>query len=67
MTNKRGYFQRLKDHPGLGVATILTIMGALAGGSNESFNNIWCGSLFGAAFMGGFVWGIVLISNFNRE
>jgi hypothetical protein len=67
MTNKRGYFKRLKDHPGLGMATILTLMGAVAGGSNESFNNIWYGVLFGTAVMGGFVWGMVLISNFNRE
>jgi hypothetical protein len=66
MTNKRGYFQRLKDHPGLGTATIMTLMGTFAGASNKSFDVV-SGALFGTIAMGIFVWGIVLISNFDRE
>ena len=67
MKNKRGYFTRLKDHPGLGMGVILTVMGAFAGASNKSFENAWHGALFGTLIMGGFVWSIILFSNFDRE
>lgn len=59
----KDYFKRLKDHPGLGIATILTVMGALAGAQNKSFENPLNGALFGVAVMGVFVWSVVLISN----
>ena len=39
MKDKRGYFARLKDHPGLGMGFILTVMGTFAGASNKSFEN----------------------------
>lgn len=67
MKNKRGYFTRLKDHPGLGTGLIFTILGTFAGASNTSFENIWYGALFGTIVMGGFVWSVILISNFDRE
>jgi hypothetical protein len=66
MRNKRGYFERLKDHPGLGMATIMTLMGTFAGASNKSFG-VMEGALFGTIAMGVFVWGMVLVSNFDRE
>lgn len=59
----KDYFKRLKDHPGLGIATILTVMGAFAGAANKNFENPLHGALFGVIVMGTFVWSIVLISN----
>lgn len=67
MKDKRGYFARLKDHPGLETGVVLTVMGTFAGASNKSFENAWYGALFGTLIMGGFVWLIILFSNFNRE
>ena len=62
-TQMKDYFKRLKDHPGLGIATALTFMGALAGAQNKSFENPLNGALFGVAVIGVFVWSVVLISN----
>lgn len=59
----KDYFKRLKDHPGLGIATALTVMGALAGAQNESFENPLQGALFGVFMIVVFVWSVVLISN----
>lgn len=59
----KDYFKRLKDHPGLGIATTLTIMGGFAGAANESFKNPLNGALFGVIVMGVFCWSMVLISN----
>ena len=59
----KDYFKRLKDHPGLGIATALTVMGALAGAQNESFENPLHGALFGVFMIVVFVWSVVLISN----
>lgn len=59
----KDYFKRLKDHPGLGIATASTVMGALAGAANESFKNPLNGALFGVIVVGTFVWSMVLISN----
>lgn len=59
----KDYFKRLKDHPGLGIATILTVMGGFAGAANKSFENTLHGMLFGVIVMGTLVWSIVLISN----
>jgi hypothetical protein len=67
MKSERGYFTRLKDHPGLGMGVILTIIGTFAGASNQSFDNMWYGALFGGLIMGSFVWGIILLSNFDRD
>jgi len=57
-----GYFQRLKDHPGIGYATVLSIAGFLAGAGNESFI-WWQGGLFGLLILGGVCWSLVLWSN----
>lgn len=56
------YFIRLKSHPGLGVATILTFSGAFAGAANKSAPPL-IGALLGALFVGGLAWSAVLISN----
>ena len=58
----RDYFKRLKHHAGLGTATILTIMGFIAGTGNEAAI-WWQGGLVGMAVMGGICWSVVLISN----
>jgi len=62
----REYFKRLKTHPGLGIASIMTFVGALAGGMNPSFQVV-DGLIFGGLVMGGFCWGAVLISNFRKD
>jgi hypothetical protein len=65
----KDYFKRLKDHPGIGVATIMTIMGFCAGASNKSLppEKWWYGGLFGMLAMGIVVWSCVLISNIDRS
>lgn len=59
----KDYLKRLKCHPGLGMASLLTCMGALAGSGNRSFENPLNGALFGILVMGACVWLPVLISN----
>lgn len=63
----REYFKRLKTHAGLETATFMTLLSALAGASNKSFENVWHGALFGLVFGGVIFWGIVLISNFKSK
>jgi len=53
------YRDRLRTHPGKGVATLLTLCGGRAGASNENAP-LLAGFVAGALFMGVFVWGIVL-------
>jgi hypothetical protein len=53
------YLKRLRNHPGLLAATMMTALGALAGSGNESFEPLH-GAIFGACVMGVFVWPIVL-------
>jgi len=59
------YFKRLKTHPGVPVATVMTIVGSLIGASNQSFP-IVDGMVFGGLFMGGFCWSLVLLSNLKK-
>ena len=61
-----GYFERLKEHPGVPIASVMTVVGGLAGASNESFP-ILDGFIFGVIVMGGFCWTIVLLSNLKRR
>lgn len=53
------YRDRLRAHPGKGVATLFTLYGGLAGTLNENAS-ILLGFLAGASFIGVTVWGIVL-------
>jgi hypothetical protein len=59
----KDYFKRLKDHPGLGIGTILTVMGGFAGTQNKNFENPLNGALFGVAVMGVVVFSVILFSN----
>ena len=61
------YFKRLKHHPGLPVATGLTLLGMIAGISNESFETWWHGALFGAIGLGIPTFLIVLVSNYRKK
>lgn len=61
----KDYFKRLKEHPGVGFATLLTIVMFIAGATNQNVSVCWHGGLFGALFGGGFFWMIVLLSNFK--
>lgn len=61
----KDYFKRLKDHPGTGIATAMTLFGGLAGATNHTFTHWYNGLLFGLVFMAIFTWGIVLLSNFK--
>lgn len=62
----KNYFKRLKNHPGLGIATLMSIMCFFAAGTNKSIQ-----TFEGVLILGGigsaFFWLIVLLSNFNRK
>jgi hypothetical protein len=62
----KDYFKRLRTHPGVPVASVMTVVGSLAGASNQSFP-IADGMVFGGLFMGGFCWSVVLLSNFKSK
>jgi hypothetical protein len=62
----KNYFNRLKEHPGLNLAFVMTLLGALAGASNTSFQNPIHGILFGIAVTFIACWLPVLISNFRK-
>lgn len=62
----RDYWKRLKEHPGTGVANMMILLGAIAGGGNRSIDNPWIGMLFGAVFAGSISWSVVLVSNFKK-
>ena len=65
MTNKPArkirYRDRLRAHPGKGVATLFTLAGGLMGAANES-TTILAGAVMGALFTGVILWGIVLLT-----
>lgn len=61
----KGYFKRLKSHPGLSTATLITLLGSLAGVSNKSIPPL-TGLIFGTVVAGVLSWSCVLISNFKR-
>ncbi len=60
------YFKRLKQHPGKDTATMMTVLGFIAGASNKSASVWWEGGLFGMLFAGGLCWSIVLFSNMKN-
>jgi len=62
----KDYFAKLKEHPGVSVAALMSVLCTLAGATNKSFVVVWHGALFGLAFSLLF-WIIVLITNFNRK
>lgn len=62
MTERRTYWQRLKDHPGVPVATFMTFASLFAGLDR----GVWF-AVFAACFVGGWCWGLVLWSNRSRE
>ena len=53
------YRDRLRAHPGKGMATLFTLAGGLMGAANES-TTILAGAVMGALCMGSILWGIVL-------
>lgn len=61
---KETYWERLKDHPGVGVANIMCILGFLAGAGNKSAV-WWQGGLLGLS-IGVICWIIVLCNNGKR-
>ena len=65
MDNKRSYFQKLKDHPGLGLVIMFTFMFFYAGATNKSLQPNH-GIIFGA-MASLIVWIPVLLSNIRRE
>lgn len=62
----KNYFKRLKEHPGLGMAIVITIMAFFAGASNKSFHVWWHGGIFGLICACVLIWSIILISNFKK-
>ena len=61
-----GYFKRLKSHPGLGIATLMTILCFLAAGTNKSIHSLE-GVLILGSIGSAVIWSIVLLSNFGRK
>lgn len=53
------YLKRLKNHPGVEVAFVMTGLGGFAGIANESMGP-FTGAVFGASVMGLVCWPIVL-------
>lgn len=53
------YWKRLKKHPGVPLASFLTLTGAFMGTQNESMS-LFYGALWGALIMGVWCWPIVL-------
>lgn len=62
MTDRRTYWQRLTDHPGVPVAIFMTIAGFFLGLDR----GVWF-AVFAACFAGCWCWGLVLWSNRSRE
>lgn len=60
------YFKRLKNHPGLPMVCMFTVLFILAGLSNESFQVWWHGALLGL-IVSVIFWLPVLISNIERR
>lgn len=58
----RDYFKRLRHHPGLETATILSLMMFLAVASNDTVTT-WQQVVIGGSVASSFIWMIVLISN----
>jgi hypothetical protein len=54
----RTYWQRVKEHPGVGIASAMTAFGFIAGIQHGSVKR----ALVGAAVMAVFCWGCVLIT-----
>lgn len=62
---KETYFQKLRHHPGLSVATMITMLAFFAGASNKS-GPWYIGGPIAMVVVGAIAWGAVLISNFKR-
>lgn len=62
----KNYFKRLKEHPGLPIATIMTVLNTLAGVGNQNFDTPVHGAVFGLAVTFVSLWLPVLISNYKK-
>lgn len=61
MNERRSYWTRLKDHPGVPVATAVTVLGFVAGlDRGLEF------AAFASFAVGGWCWAMVLLSNRGR-
>lgn len=63
------YFKRLKTHPGVGVAIVVSILGFMAGALNKSIpeDKWWMGGLAGFIVTSILAWSCVLLSNIKRK
>jgi len=61
----KDYFKRLKDHPGVKVATLMTAICVFVGAGNSTFSSGWYGAAFGFT-ISLIIWLMVLISNIKR-
>lgn len=60
----KNYFSRLRKHPGVPVATIITLLIAMAIAQNDSITSM-PQALFVGGFASGIVWLLVLVTNFK--
>ncbi len=57
----KSYFKRLRQHAGLGTATMLTILCYLAAAGNKNTHSIWDGFILGT-IAAAIIWLIVLLT-----
>lgn len=61
----KDYFKKLKDHPGIGTATAMTIMTFAAVATNKSIHSVSDVLIFGSIWSA-IIWIIVLITNLKK-
>lgn len=61
----KNYFQRLKTHPGIGFAILLTILMFAAAATNKNIHSVQQ-FLILAGIGSAIIWAVVLISNIRR-
>lgn len=63
----RKYFRRLKTHPGVPIASLMTVAGGIAGATDKGYGHPMVGFLSGVCASAIFFWSIVFLTNINRE
>ena len=63
----KAYFRRLKEHPGLPVAYIVTLLSVIAALGNKNITIWWHAVIFGVVYAIVFVWLPVLFTNIRKK
>lgn len=62
----RDYFKRLKEHPGIGIGVVFTLMIFYGALSNKSIHKTEDAIILGSIVSLVFPWSFILISNFKK-